>query len=143
MLPALDLVTENSYCHRSLRFLHLENEVSNAIIKYFSFKLFLLIFFYFYLAVYRCSLLIQEPFSPSLENRNSEDFENLSERFISAIERVYQLTSGTQTAIVQTFEYVSHLSLLTKTFFNPTMGSFITFFPLNPSNLDCHFSFFT
>ena len=56
--------------------------------------------------MYRCSLLIQEPFSTSLENRQSEDFDNLSDRFTTAIEEIYQYTAGTQTATVQTFESV-------------------------------------
>lgn len=62
--------------------------------------------------VYRCSLLIQEPFSAELGDRQSEEFEFLSERFISAIEDVYRAVDGTQTATVQTFECVRLYSQL-------------------------------
>ena len=59
---------------------------------------------FLFAAVYRCSLLIQEPYSDALADRLTDDFDILSERFISAIEGVYQGVTGTQTATVQTFE---------------------------------------
>ncbi|KAI9555097.1 hypothetical protein GHT06_017612 [Daphnia sinensis] len=61
--------------------------------------------------VYRCSLLIQEPYNEELGDRFSDDFGDMSERFNTAIEQIYQNVPGTQTATVQTFERTSQLSL--------------------------------
>ena len=54
-------------------------------------------------AVYRCSLLIQEPYSNALADRDSDDFQALSTRFQDAIEYLYVGVAGDQTANVQTF----------------------------------------
>lgn len=48
---------------------------------------------------------MQEPYSDSLADRDSEDFEALSERFQGAIEYLYEAVPGDQTANVQTFQY--------------------------------------
>ncbi|KZS20079.1 putative Basement membrane-specific heparan sulfate proteoglycan core protein [Daphnia magna] len=61
--------------------------------------------------VYRCSMLIQEPYNEELSNRFSDDFGDMSERFNTAIEQIYQTVPGAQTATVQTFERTSQLSL--------------------------------
>lgn len=55
--------------------------------------------------VYRCSLIIQEPYNDELGDRFSDDFTEMSERFNTAIEEIYQIVPGSQTATVQTFEY--------------------------------------
>ena len=57
-------------------------------------------------AVYRCTLLIQEPYSSSLADRESDDFQALSDRFQSAVESLYDGVPGDQTATIQTFQYV-------------------------------------
>ena len=61
--------------------------------------------------VYRCSLLIQEPFSVALENRDSDDFEQLSDRFTAAVDQVYASSSSSSSSssvstTVHTFESV-------------------------------------
>lgn len=56
--------------------------------------------------MYRCSLLIQEPFSAALENRDSDDFEQLSDRFTVAVDQVYATSSTSISTTVHTFESV-------------------------------------
>lgn len=68
--------------------------------------------------VYRCSLLIQEPYSDSLADRNSDDFDTLSEKFSSAVENVYSSLPGFVTATVQTFESVGRFPVFYSIRFN-------------------------
>jgi hypothetical protein len=62
--------------------------------------------FEFISEVYRCSLLIQEPYNQELGDRNSDDFGDMADRFNLAVDSLYQAVPGTQTTNVQTFESV-------------------------------------
>ena len=53
---------------------------------------------------YRCTLLVQEPFSDSLTDRNSEDFEALSTRLVEDVEDLYKEIPGDQTASILEFK---------------------------------------
>lgn len=57
-------------------------------------------------------MLIQEPYNEELSNRFSDDFGDMSERFNTAIEQIYQTVPGAQTATVQTFESVAAFDLV-------------------------------
>jgi hypothetical protein len=62
--------------------------------------------------VYRCTLLIQEPYNVDLGDRNSDEFSEMSDRFNLVIDSLYQDVPGTQTTNVQTFESVLNLIFL-------------------------------
>ena len=62
--------------------------------------------------VYRCTLLIQEPYNVDLGDRNSDEFSEMSDRFNLVIDSLYQDVPGTQTTNVQTFESVLNLAFL-------------------------------
>jgi hypothetical protein len=54
--------------------------------------------------MYRCSLLVQEPYNQELGDRESSDFSEMADRFNIAVDNLYLRVSGTQTTNVQTFE---------------------------------------
>ena len=67
--------------------------------------------FLFVAEIFRCSLLIQEPFSAALENRDSDDFEQLSDRFTVAVDQIYASATSSEfqgplSTTVHTFESV-------------------------------------
>ncbi len=60
--------------------------------------------FYLIAEMYRCSLLVQEPYVEELGDRDSSDFSEMADRFNIAVDNLYLRVSGTQTTNVQTFE---------------------------------------
>ncbi|XP_046635720.1 sortilin-related receptor-like [Daphnia pulicaria] len=61
--------------------------------------------------MYRCSLLVQEPYNEKLGDRDSSDFSEMANRFNIAVDYLYLHVSGTQTTNVQTFERTSQRQL--------------------------------
>lgn len=55
-------------------------------------------------------MMVQEPFTNTLGDRNSEDFEALTNRLANDIEQLYMPLPGQQTVTVLNYESVSLIS---------------------------------